>query len=424
MVHPKAVSRKVHRILDQNAAMVYRVAFSVLRNAADAEDVTQDVFLKLLTLSLRNKAPTPRLPQEQDIRPWLTRVTLNMSLNALRNEKSRRAREQQWCEQSNVGKDATVNSASGDVRTEDLQRAVQGLPPKFRLPVLLHYQEGLKYKDIALALDCPEGTIAKRIHTAKERLRERLRLNGAVVVTQLQSLPLDPSLTPPEHFLERLHDHIDQHYKQLTLSSQPLPLLRSTWSFTIVAGLVGIAIVTLALQSSLWTGTAALPEFPAGALHQSDVAKRDGDLDPTQPQAQSTPPPSAIPSDHAPSSSPNSQSLAPPLLWGVVRDLEEQVINDATVEVLRNNAVIATTTTDDGGRYTFLHLPPSQPQPEGAGKLLVADTSGMVLATVDEHRDDETQLYSETPEETVKPPLPDHSPSEETIIAGFSSSQT
>ena len=58
-------------------------------------------------------------------------------------------------------------ASAGDFDREALDRALSELPEELRLPVVLHYREGLKYREIAEALECPQGTVATRVANAK-----------------------------------------------------------------------------------------------------------------------------------------------------------------------------------------------------------------------------------------------------------------
>ena len=93
----RKASQALREAVEHHTSMVYRVAHRVLGNSADAEDVTQDVFLKLLKLSQSNNA-SARIPSTSEIRAWLARVTLNQALNQRRNTKSRKQRERVWTE--------------------------------------------------------------------------------------------------------------------------------------------------------------------------------------------------------------------------------------------------------------------------------------------------------------------------------------
>ena len=154
----------LHAAIEEHGAMVFRLASRILGNAADAEDVSQEVFLRYLRVRLRGQT------RIADARSWLAVTALNSARNFRRSEQNRRKREEHWAREYHESSPSRVD--------DDFERVWQvalGLPDELRVPLILHYQEGFKYREIAKALSCPEGTIATRISTAKERIRSRMQ---------------------------------------------------------------------------------------------------------------------------------------------------------------------------------------------------------------------------------------------------------
>ena len=147
--------------------MVYRLAFRVVRNQADAEDVSQEVFVKYVQARRRAGVANPRA--------WLSITALNTARNLIRGEKNRKRREDNWARNAPHSTTPSAKETDEDAQIWD---AVDQLPDELKFPLLLHYQEGLKYREIATALRCPPGTIATRISQAKERIRTRLSTSG------------------------------------------------------------------------------------------------------------------------------------------------------------------------------------------------------------------------------------------------------
>jgi RNA polymerase sigma-70 factor (ECF subfamily) len=158
----------VQRAVSEHHAFVYRLAYRMLRNQADAEDLTQTVFVELL------RSPDG-LARAASPRAWLARVTFSKAASAKRGESRRRKREETWAKDR-------PEKADGDEMNpnDDVSEAIASLPDELRVPVVLHYQEGLKYREIAEVCGCAEGTVASRISTAKEKLREKLKHGGAL----------------------------------------------------------------------------------------------------------------------------------------------------------------------------------------------------------------------------------------------------
>lgn len=166
--HPSEERRSIHGAIDEHGAMVYRLAYRVLGNQADAEDAAQEVFIKLL------RARRSTATQVTDERGWLAVTALNLARNLRRGEHNRKRREAAWAVQS-----LQLRSGQSIAPDGEIWRSVDTLPDELKVPLLLHYQEGFKYREIAQALRCPEGTVATRIANAKERIRSSLARNGA-----------------------------------------------------------------------------------------------------------------------------------------------------------------------------------------------------------------------------------------------------
>ena len=163
--------KALYEAIDHYGAMVYRLAYRVLRNQNDAEDVAQEVFVKLLRA---RRASTLACSNPK---AWLSVTTLNTARKALRSEANRRKREELVAfEKSRVH----PSPCEPPDDAAEVWRIVDGLAEDLRTPLVLHYQEGFKYREIAAALGCPEGTVATRISTAKARVRTILEKSGGL----------------------------------------------------------------------------------------------------------------------------------------------------------------------------------------------------------------------------------------------------
>ncbi|MEM7262847.1 MAG: sigma-70 family RNA polymerase sigma factor [Planctomycetota bacterium] len=167
---PERASVDVRRAIRDHHAMVYRVAFGVVGNAVDAEDIVQSTFLTLVRRrsSIRDDAALPA---------WLARVAVNEARQWIRGETRRRGRE------LTVAKARREGIGSNEERAmsrDEVREAVDQLPEDLRTPLLLHYVEGLQYREIAEVLQCSEGAIAKRLHAGRQKLERRLAPLGAL----------------------------------------------------------------------------------------------------------------------------------------------------------------------------------------------------------------------------------------------------
>ncbi|MEE1199278.1 MAG: sigma-70 family RNA polymerase sigma factor [Christensenellales bacterium] len=136
---------------------VYRVAFNYIKSAADAEDVTQNVFLKLL------KADKPFASGEH-VKSWLIRVTLNECKNLVRAR---------WWRHESY-EDYAASLTFDTPAHSDLFYAVMALPRRYRVPIYLHYYEEYTTQEIAELLKVSKNTVCTQLRRGRELLRESL----------------------------------------------------------------------------------------------------------------------------------------------------------------------------------------------------------------------------------------------------------
>ena len=166
-------SSRTHREFEERLAecgpLAFRVAYGVLRHAADAEDVAQEALLK----AYRNFG---RLRERAKFRGWLVRIAFRMALDRWRSVKRREKRETPGAqpESSAVGPTVEELAASSEFQAR-LERAMEELPEKFRLVVLLAGIQGYTLDEIAGMLGIPMGTVKSRLFFARRKLAEKLR---------------------------------------------------------------------------------------------------------------------------------------------------------------------------------------------------------------------------------------------------------
>ena len=150
---------------------VHRVAYALTRNAGDADDVTQDTFLRAWKAIGRFRVGEP-------LYPWLARIAMNASFSLMRSRKRRPevALEPlvetgaQWASGSDPVEDAAASE-----RDERLASAYSALSEEHRGVLALRVVEDLSYDEIARALDVPVGTVMSRLSRARAELRSRLK---------------------------------------------------------------------------------------------------------------------------------------------------------------------------------------------------------------------------------------------------------
>jgi RNA polymerase sigma-70 factor (ECF subfamily) len=155
-------------IVREHSARVYRLAYRLTGNQHDAEDLTQEVFVRVFR-SLSSYTPGT-------FEGWLHRITTNLFLDLAR----RKQRIRFDGLPDDVG-DRLPGREPGPERAwehnnldHDVQAALDTLPPEFRAAVVLCDIEGLSYEEIAATLDVKLGTVRSRIHRGRSLLRAEL----------------------------------------------------------------------------------------------------------------------------------------------------------------------------------------------------------------------------------------------------------
>lgn len=149
-------------LYDRYATDVLRVSYYYLKDRQKAEDVTQDVFVRLIT----NR---PQLESGHE-KAWLFKVALNKCRDYWRGA---------WFRNTVLGHPAmelfpAPDEIEGIARSEALARAVADLPGEFKEVVLLHYYQGFGITEIAEILDIAEGTVSSRLSRARKKLAKLL----------------------------------------------------------------------------------------------------------------------------------------------------------------------------------------------------------------------------------------------------------
>src|SRR5262245_54605695 len=159
------VVREFEARLADSSTLAVRVAFSVLRHQQDAEDVAQEAFARAFR----------RFHQLRDrdrFRAWLVRMTWGLAIDFRRRARRRAAREE-------IGREPAVPAGFEDQaiaaqQSARLWQAIDALPEKFRIVVVLVSIEEQSVRDAAALLDVPEGTVKSRLFDARQKLKELL----------------------------------------------------------------------------------------------------------------------------------------------------------------------------------------------------------------------------------------------------------
>ncbi|MDQ1290102.1 MAG: hypothetical protein QG622_3668 [Actinomycetota bacterium] len=156
-------------VVSQHSARVYRLAYRLTGNRHDAEDLTQEVFVRVFR-SLNSYTPGT-------FEGWLHRITTNLFLDQVRRKQRIRFDSlpedagDRLAGHANLGPERAWEHNNLD---HDVQRALATLAPEFRAAVVLCDIEGLSYEEIAATLGIKLGTVRSRIHRGRAQLRQTL----------------------------------------------------------------------------------------------------------------------------------------------------------------------------------------------------------------------------------------------------------
>ncbi|MFC5287289.1 RNA polymerase sigma factor SigE [Actinokineospora guangxiensis] len=164
-------------VVREHADRVYRLAYRLSGNKYDADDITQDVFIKVFR-SLSSYKP-------QTFEGWLHRITVNIFLDMVRRKG--RVKMQALPENSEriKGEEPSPEEIYSDTHLDpDLQASLDELPPDFRAAVVLCDVEGLSYEEIGATLGVKLGTVRSRIHRGRQALKSSLERRRALAAAQ------------------------------------------------------------------------------------------------------------------------------------------------------------------------------------------------------------------------------------------------
>ncbi len=159
---------------------VLNLAYRMTGNAESARDLAQDVWLKVFENMDTFEA-------RSDVYTWIHRITVNHTLNHLKRERrvswrrfldrsvGEALRDEPAPEPEHASAPAVDHTMEMDERSRRVWEAIQGLNPKYRVPLVLHHYEEMSYREIADTMELSMAAVESRIHRARAQLIEALR---------------------------------------------------------------------------------------------------------------------------------------------------------------------------------------------------------------------------------------------------------
>ncbi|MCL2125838.1 MAG: sigma-70 family RNA polymerase sigma factor [Oscillospiraceae bacterium] len=144
------ISSSIENTYARHFDMVYRICYSYLKNAADAEDATADVFVRLIA-----KSPEFQSPEHE--KSWIIRVTVNVCKDVLKHW---------WHDRANIDDYEHLHGAD-EYHVDETLCKIMSMPPRYKEVIYLYYYEGYTTNEIASMLRKPRSTIRNHLREAR-----------------------------------------------------------------------------------------------------------------------------------------------------------------------------------------------------------------------------------------------------------------
>jgi len=179
----------IRQLVERFQPEVFGLCVRILHHRHDAEDVTQEVFLRVFR-SLR------RWDADRPLKPWI----MGIAVNRCRTWLAQRARRPESVDYLQDTAPSPPPDDSAELLRE-IRAAVDGLRPDYRAVFVLFHEQGQAYEEIAQALERPVGTIKTWLHRARLEVLEQLQRRGMVPANELEgtlaTVPLSRRAAPP-----------------------------------------------------------------------------------------------------------------------------------------------------------------------------------------------------------------------------------
>jgi RNA polymerase sigma-70 factor (ECF subfamily) len=168
--------RAQRQLYERYAERIYRLTLRLSGNAHDAFDLSQETFVRAFQgLAL--------FDGRSGVGTWLYRIATNEALQLFRRRATERRHLREYAAQG-----ADTTDPESDSARREVQEALDRLAHPHRVVLLLKYQEGLSYEEIAAILECPAGTVASRLNRARTELRAMMEGQSPPAVEESDGL--------------------------------------------------------------------------------------------------------------------------------------------------------------------------------------------------------------------------------------------
>jgi RNA polymerase sigma-70 factor, ECF subfamily len=163
----------MHELYERNRSRIFSLAYRYAGNAADAEDILQDSFIKAFS-SLRKC----QLDENAYFATWLYRIAVNCSLDHIRRRRTRDSHAERSVHSPADGENEGSASPEGEYLRSEIRRQVRlglaKLSKRKRMVVVLRHYQQLKIGEIAVAMGCSQGSVKRQLFRALAQLKKEL----------------------------------------------------------------------------------------------------------------------------------------------------------------------------------------------------------------------------------------------------------
>jgi RNA polymerase sigma-70 factor (ECF subfamily) len=157
-------------LVERYQEKIRNLIYSIFNESGIVDDLTQEVFIKAFEA-------LPKFRFESSFYTWLYRIAVNRSRDEMRRRKVKRFFSFHSVETStNRSLDEMVSTTFDDEQTHEvIERTLNAMPEKYRIPIILKDVDGLSYDEIAEVLECEIGTVKSRLSRGRSMLKEKLK---------------------------------------------------------------------------------------------------------------------------------------------------------------------------------------------------------------------------------------------------------